>query len=80
MNAKLIERCLQRELREHFPKVSCQVHVIPYLHFFNIQISDDTVTPRMINQIKRIIARWYYAADGSKIHWGRVYTEKRNED
>ncbi|CAG0946247.1 hypothetical protein ANRL1_02866 [Anaerolineae bacterium] len=44
---------------------------MPRLHFFNIQIAEDKATPRAIKRIKRVVARWYRAAYGCKVNWGK---------
>lgn len=69
MNKQLDARCIRRELREAFPNERITVRVRS--GGFDLHVANDNLNPR---KVMRVVNRWYRAAYGSKVRWGKIRT------
>lgn len=61
-------KCIERELREAFPGEKFKVRFNP----FNVRVENDKLDVR---KVRRVVARWFKAAYGATVKWGRLQHE-----
>lgn len=73
MNKQLDAKCIRRELREAFPDES--IRVIVRSGGFELKIRNHKFNPR---KAMRVVNRWYRAAHGAKVRWGKTSRSQAN--